>query len=382
MNGLSGQAVGRMGWARLLVCLAALGAGCWVVSGQSAGEGAESGGTGSEGGSGWERFLSVRLVGGVKDNVLLASEGAESSSFVGAGVEAMVWCPLGPDGELEVYGLGEHRRYLSTDLVESEETVIVGGRYRRELGLEWTLEMPLDYLYIDEVMDVSATEAVPTPTRIRGHTVGIRPAVQHHWVSGTGEVGLSGVRQWYELPLDDTWETGVRLAWRPGWGPSQDLELFYGFGWVRYDEELDPVEGTRRQMQRHDVGGRWRQFFGAGDAWRLTGRVGVRYAADLQSGYYDYVRPSAGLGLTYRVGRWEFGVEGRGLHYAYLTQRVGDGGGEHRRRSEIRGEVRAERELASWAKLVVEYLYEETFANRPSEAYSVHTLSGGVELVF
>ena len=64
--------------------------------------------------------------------------------------------------------------------MEQEQTLVAQVQYEQHLGLEWTVRTPAEYIYVDQVLDVSATENVVQATRVQGHTIGLRPAVQRH----------------------------------------------------------------------------------------------------------------------------------------------------------------------------------------------------------
>lgn len=338
--------------------------------------------------SAWEKLVGVRTMAGYKDNVLLSAQEPDASGFVGLLLEAIVWRPIGASGEIQAFLVGEHRQFLSAADLEREQTMVAQVGYEQHLSYQWTVKAPVEYLYVDQILDVSATEDVVQAVRVLGHTLALRPAVQRHWVPGTLELELSGVRQIYEAPLDPSWEMGTELSWQQAFTSRSRGEIGYGFGQTWHDDEPErtaqgePIPGTRRSMQRHDLLLELRQDLGDSGDWRLTVQASARYAADLASGYFDFVRPAAGVRLRYRRAGWIAEGRIRFRHYHYLTQKASDAGGNLRRRSEMAVEVRGERELLPWLRVFAEYQYEETFANRPLEEYSVNTVSGGLEASF
>jgi hypothetical protein len=114
----------------------------------------------------------------------------------------------------------------------------------------------------------------------------------------------------------------------------------------------------------------------------MTLRLSGRLNRDDGSGYYDYARPQAALGLRYRRDGWELEVGGRVSHYAYRVQIAEPEDGTRRRRLEVQADVRVQRRLTRSIGVFVEYQYERTFANRAAEEYSVNTVSGGLEWAF
>ena len=338
--------------------------------------------------SAWERLVSVRALGGYKDNVLLSAQETDSSPFVGMSLEAIAWRPVGVDGEFQAFLVGEHRQFLDAAELEQEQTLVAHMQYEHHFGLEWTLKNPVEYLYLDQILDVSATEELVRAAQVLGHVISLRPALQRHWVPGTLELELSGTRQIYADPLDPLWEMGTQLQWEQFFSSRSRGDIAYGFGQTWYDQEPErtatgePIPGTRRSMQQHDLALGYVQEFGAQKDWRLTVLASGRYATDQGSGYYDYVRPGAALRLRYRRGPWLAESRIRFRHYHYLTQEALEVGGGLRRRAEVMAELRGERELLPWLRVFAALQHEETFANRPFEEYSVNTVSGGLEASF
>jgi len=338
--------------------------------------------------SAWEKLVSVRTMAGYKDNVLLSAQDPDASGFVGLLLEAIVWRPIGASGEIQAFLVGEHRQFLSATDLEREQTVVAQVAYEHHLSYQWTVKAPVEVLYVDQILDVSATEDVKQAARVLGHTLALRPAVQRHWVPGTLELELSGLRQLYQAPLDPSWELGTELKWQQSFASHSQGEIAYGFGQTWHDDEPErtaggePVPGSRRTIQRHDLLLELRQDWGNAGDWRLTIQASGRYATDLASGYYDFVRPAVGVRLRYRRAGWLAEGRIRFRHYRYLTQKASDSVGNLRRRTEMAAELRVERVLLPWLRVFAEYQYEETFANRPLEEYSANTVSGGFEASF
>jgi hypothetical protein len=338
--------------------------------------------------SAWEKWISIRTLGGYKDNVLLSASAPDSSPFLGLSLEAIAWRLVGADGEFQAFLVGEHRHFLAASELEREQTLLAHVHYEHHLGLEWTVKAPFEYLYLDQILDVSATEDVVRAARVLGHTISLSPAVQRHWTPGTLELEWVGMRQLYADPLDHSWELGTRVKWEQYFSEWSRGDIAYGFGQAWYDQEPErtasgePIPGSRRRMQRHDLVLGLVQEWGEAKDWRLTVQASGRYATDLASGYFEYVRPAAGLRIRYRRGPWQFETGVRFRHYHYLTQVAADSGGGLRRRTEVMAEIRGERELLRWLKVFAEIEHERTYANRPSEEYSVNTLSVGLEASF
>jgi len=336
----------------------------------------------------WQHLVSVRAMGGYKDNVLLSAELPDESPFVGAGLEVIGWRPLGENSEFLGFLVGEHRQFLDAQEVDYEQTLVGQAQVEVDLGEAWTLTGPLEYLYVDQVMDVSATQAEVQATRVQGQSFGARPSLQHHFAAGTLEVEMAGLRQLYEPPLDDSWELESKLTWQHPLATRTRADFFYDFRrtWFDTDQERDvsgeEVPGTHREMQRHELGLKMRHEWGANRSWRLTGTVSGQHASDLASGYYDFIRPAGDVRLRHRAKGWTFEGAIRARWYNYPVQTVSDTDDTLRRRSELALELKGGREIVSWLQVFVEYSYEQTFANRPTEEYAVNTVSCGLEALF
>jgi hypothetical protein len=337
----------------------------------------------------WQPMGNVRVRGGYKDNVLLSSFAPVGAPFVGASLEAFVWRPLGEEGELDGVLVGEHRQFVGVAELDFEQTLFGLVQVRRELGGAWRLGGAIDGMYLDQVLDLSATEDVTRRMRVRGGSFGARPSVRRGLGAGWLELQVAGNRQVYvgEL-LDDHWQVEPRLTL--GWpvGARSEVAVAYEVGWRWYDEEPErtsegePIPGTRRRMTHHDVALTVRHVWGEDRQWRLTGRVSGRVNEDGGSGYFDYVRPQGTVRLRYRARGWELEAGGRATYYGYRVQRVNVTEGELRRRVDLRGDIRAQRRIYRGLSVFLEYEHERTLANRRAEEYRVHTVSGGLDWEF
>ncbi len=336
----------------------------------------------------WQQLTDLSLRAGYRDNVTLSSSSPEASPFVEAGLDAMVWRGLGERTRFEGMVLAEFRHYLSSDQVDGEQTVFGLAQVRHDWSEHWRGGEGFEYVYQDQVLDVSATEAELQPSRIRGHTFTGRSQLKRGLGGGWMVVELAGTRQLYEELIDDYWEITPGIAWE--WPVFEGLEMSLGYQYSHdwYDEDLaltvqgEPIPGVGREAGRHELGLTGRHYWGAERAWRLTWKLSGRVNRDGESGYYDYVRPQLSLRLRYRWGGWELEGGVRANHYDYREQWANEAEGEHRWRSELYCDLVVERRLTRRLRLFAQYDYERTFANRDVEEYAVSTVSGGLRIEF
>jgi hypothetical protein len=336
----------------------------------------------------WQQVTDLALRAGYKDNVTLSSANPEARAFVEAGVDAMVWRGLGERSRFEALLLAEHRQYLDSEQVDHEEMLFGLVQVRQDASESWRGGGGLEYLYQDQVLDVSATEAEIEPSRIRGHTFSGRTQLKRGIGGGWLAFELACTRQLYEDLIDDYWELapGVEWSW-PVWERTEmGLSYQYSHNWYDEDPALsvegEPIPGVGREAGRHEVVLTGRHYWGGERNWRLTWKLGGWVNTDQASGYYDYVRPQVALRLRYRWGGWELDGGLRANHYDYRMQWADEVGGELRRRSEMYFDFLMERRLTPSLRLFAQYDYERTFANRAVEEYDVSTVSGGLKFEF
>jgi hypothetical protein len=336
----------------------------------------------------WQQVTDIGLRAGYKDNVTLASSSPEASAFLGFGLDAMVWRGLGPRSRLEAVVFGEHRQFLDSEQIEREQIFFGLLQLRQDWSEAWESGLGVEYIYQDQVIDVTATEAETLPARIRGQTLSVRSQSTRELGGGSIELELAGTRQLYEETLDDYWAFAPSVEWT--WPVLEETELSLGYRYAHdwYDrdpalsESGEPIPGTRREAGRHELRFTGRRYWGEDRRWRLTFTMSGRVNRDHASGYYDYVRPQASLGLRYRPAGWEIEGGVRANYYDYAVQRVAAGDSELRRRSGFYADVMVQRRVSRRLRLFIEYNYEQTFSNREVEEYSVNTLSGGLGVEF
>jgi hypothetical protein len=336
----------------------------------------------------WQQATDIGVRAGYKDNVTLSSSSPDGSAFLGVGLDSMVWHELGPRSRFEAFLFGEHRQFLESDQIEKEQTLFGLLQLRQDWTDIWQSGTAFEYLYQDQVIDLTATETETQPSRILGQTFTGRSDLKRRLGGGWLELQVAGTRQFYEEPLDDFWTFSPSLEWT--WPVLEGAELSLRYRYVHdwYDndpvlsESGDPIPGTQREAARHELQFTGRQYFGVDHRWRLTLALSGRINRDNESGYYDYVRPQASLRLRYRLRGWE--VEGgvRANYYDYGVQRVAGADSDLRWRSGINADVMVQRQLNRRFRIFLEYNYEQSFSDRAVEAYSVNTVSGGLGIEF
>jgi len=337
---------------------------------------------------GWDSDVSARLRGGYKDNVLLSSFTPEESGFVGAGLEWFVSRAFNERWSLEIFGDAEERHYFSADSVDNEQTAFAMVQLQRRWADTWSLKGACEYLYQNQMVDVSATEPQFETMQVVGHAIVVRPAVR--WTPGKCwlELQTPGQRQLYESPMDDSWQYGAKLQLGLPVDETTEYSLSYEFARNPFDTERDrqpnslPIPGSQRVMDQHEGRFVWRQSWDAARRWQTTFRVSAKTVLDNATGYYDYARAQLFCQLRFRQKNWEASAECRWGHYTYPVQTVSAEDPTLRRRAELVCGIHAERRLSRRFKAVADYTFERTQGNRVGDDYSANTASGGLNFTF
>jgi len=333
----------------------------------------------------WTPTVTVTTGGGYKDNLLLSHVGRESSPFVKNGLEFFLMrLPLdGPQLNFSV--TGDDVRYLSGKSVDGEQLFATDAKVTQEIADGWEGSFGVSYVYLDEVLDVSVSETNRSALKVRTHQLQGGPGITR----SLGEFGaitftVPVARHWFAAPLDDSWETGPRLAFSRAYGNGSEWIASFIYNYRQYDtrartDELgNPIPDTRLAFQQHQFDLGWRHYIDAQKQWRISTRLSYRLNQDNGGGYFDYVRFQVSEQLRYHANKWDLSAEARLAFYKYVTQQASPTDSSTRERAELGCHLRVERELLTWLRLFADYEYEQVLSNQSFEEYSVNTVTAGL----
>lgn len=337
----------------------------------------------------WDYTINVRAAAGYKDNLLLNRSATESSYLLSAALETMVLrLPL--DGRQFTFFLSaEDVRYPQGDQVGKERMVLALAQGKLELGARLQGGLTAQYLYLDQVFDVSVTETNTEPLLLVGHQLALRPALrgklpQHGWV----EVEALVQRQWFAAPVDDYWESGPRITVGRDYGHRSTVSLGYQFGWRVHDTrpplELDgtPLPGDELEFRQHNVELALRHNWDERRRWRTVTRLIVQLSEDNGPGYFDYRLYKAAQQVRYVTLNWELKGQVRVSHYDFVNQPVSNADPARREKTLVAAGLRAERKVTKHLMLFADYEHEQSLSNRSTDKYRVHRVSAGVDWQF
>jgi len=337
----------------------------------------------------WESLLTVKSGGGYKDNVALSHAAPEAGGFVSAAAEAMVLRQFLEGSQLTFFASGETRFFPSAKTVDDEATAfaVLQGKKLFTDGSQGTLAA--QYVFENEVLDVSITETNREAVPVRGHSIGLRPG--YHKDLGERlrlSLELPATRQFLNAPLDDYWEAGPRCTLARRHGHESEVGALYEFTFRAYDTytQLDAsgatVTNTSRVYWQNNFRLHWRQHWDAAKHWRTELRAGCRVNTDNGSGYFDFVEPHVSIEARYRTGDWTLVASARAGWYFYPVQTVSATDPAKRERADLHVSVRGERRL--WRKLsaLAAFEHEQVYSNDRLETYTANIFQAGLQWEF
>lgn len=336
----------------------------------------------------WGESVEARASAGYKDNLLLSDSHLESSPFLSAGLDLAVWrLPLDAH-QFNLLLSGDYSYYPEGRQVTDEKVVVGIAQYQYDLGSSWRLGGILQYLYFDQVMDLSTTETATEPILVQGHAVGLKPSLRRDLAAGWW-LELEGYldRQFFKTPLDDYWEGGPKLSLGRDYGHRSNLTLSYGFTARAYDERerLDAdgnVDGAGLKFLQQEWAAVWRHHWDAARHWRTLTRLGLQLNRDNGGGYFDYNRYQISQQLRYQAGNWKFQGQARAAYYDFTTQRVSLQDPVYREKVLFTASLRGERTIVKHLKAFAEYEYERSLSNRHFDEYIANKVGAGVDWEF
>ncbi len=333
----------------------------------------------------WSTDGSVRAGGGYRDNVLLSSFQPVAAGFASVGGDFTLH-RLPVDGtEVSCFATGDYLAFVDEPAADPEALILTQAGLTRDLGRAWAAGLEGRYVFLNQVFDVSATEAEVSTVLARGHLISLTPSLSRELAPNwTAEAACEGSRQIFDAPLDSYWEitpagTLTRLLGRRG-----ELALTYHYERRWYDERQPlAADGTplpgRLRFDSHEVELRPRVYWDAARHWSTRLRLGLLVNRDNGGGYFDYTRYAAALQLRYRAAGWTVQAEVRGVRYDYEIRRVAGPYSPLRRKTDWGLRLRAERQLSPRWTVFAQWDRESSDDRQPASDYTANTVQVGWE---
>jgi hypothetical protein len=337
----------------------------------------------------WDKSISLKGGFGYKDNVLLSSFAPQSSSFTQAGLDLMVLRLPIDNTEFLFFASGEDRRYLHSVGVNKEQTLITQAQLKQALGKGWQAGLSLQYFYLDQVFDVSATEADLATVKLQGHGLTARPSLRQSFGTRDAlQLELPLTRQYFISPLDDYWEGGPKLTWEHEYGYGSEWTASVGLNHRLYDHR-SPADlsgnispGGSLEFEQPAAEWAWRHHWDQKKRWRTVTKAGYEYNLDNGSGFYDYHRYQISQQIRYTAASWEVAAQAKWYRYQYPLRTLSMTDLNKRHLTGLMLTLRGHQTIYKSWKLFAEYEYERQQSNQAGFGYTVNTILSGVEWEF
>lgn len=336
----------------------------------------------------WDHSLNLRGAIGYKDNLLLSRLQEESSAFWQTSADFFLFRLGDTPWSFTFFISGEDRRYFSGEAVDSEQLLLTHLQVSRELGENWESGTELEYYYLDQVVDASATENIFVSLPVKSHSLVAAPFVSRQlpWDSEV-KLEFEATRQFYNEPLDDYWELGPEISFSKEYGHRSEVSLSYALRERNYDTRLHlgldfvSIPDTELKFHQHDTELTLSHNWDEQRRWRSRLRLAYELNLDNGTGFFDYHKYRLAKRFSFVGKSWDASVEGRVYWYDYLIQPVLEGD-ETRERTEYALNVRVQKRFMEKLLLFFESEHEWSRSNLMLDEYQVNTLMSGVDWEF
>lgn len=331
----------------------------------------------------WQPIVTLEVGGGYKDNILLSPLLPEGSLLTRSALDLIVLRDANDGLEAFVFGSWEQIRFEKSE-ADDEVTAILTADVKKETESGWDLSLNAQYIYTDQVVDLSDDPLLPISLRIQGHAASTtirarRYLPKRYWA----ELGMEVSRSDFIPPLDDYWAYLPRAEVAKWWGQNH-LAFSYVFMARPYDtrEEADAigfaVAGTGLQYDTHRLEFQWRQKWGKDSAWKTRTRLRRELRFDNGSGFYNSRGWRIDQKIRYRRGKWSVAGEVALSYKSYPNQFPIAPLQGVRDRLDWNFRCRVDREISRHWKGYIAFDHETSESNERNASYSVNFVHAGL----
>ena len=337
----------------------------------------------------WDAVFTLQSSAGYKDNVALSATRPSGSPFVRNQAEAIVFrLPL--DGlEFNAFLSGEDTRFLASDVVDKEQNALAYAQLKKTWSEAWSTSLTGQYIYQNQVVDLSTSLATPTVLAVESHTYAARFAVRRKFAERWWwELEPTLTRQDFNSPLDDYWEGGPKLSVGREYGRKSEVSVSYELSHRPYDhrEQFNraaaAIPGSELAFTQHRAQLVWKHHWDEARHWRTTAKLGYESSHDNGPGYYDFRKWQVSQQVRWSAAPWDVSITGRFADYNYPRQPVALGDPRAIKRTDFNLNLHAERSLTKRVKWFLDFDYERSLANQPATGYAVNLIHSGLSVEF
>jgi hypothetical protein len=336
----------------------------------------------------WFKTFNLRAGFGYKDNVLLSQSGEKQSAFWTTGLDLLLWRLPTHGWQFNFLLSGDDFRYVRAVGVENEQLLIAQAQLTKSFEPDLKLTIPVQYIYLNQVFDVSATERVKSIGKVLGHSIALRPTLRkelgRYWVEGEGSV----LRQYFVRPLDDYWQIGPKLSVGRQLDDKSSLVLDHEIHWLLYDHRRQTdlrgtdLAGTSLQLQTQVIELVYNRRWDKADQLSSATKLAFELSDDQGPGFYDYQLYRLSQQVGYRAKTWQITAQFKVGHYEYAHQRVSSIDPALRYKTGLTYDFRVEKNVTKSFKIFASFVHDRSISNLGFDRYGVSTTATGIDWQF
>ncbi len=337
----------------------------------------------------WNMSTSLRTGLGYKDNVTLSSIDSKGSAFEATGLDLLVFRLPWNNWQLNFFASGSDTRYFERSVgVDTEQSAAASVQLTWLLGNGWKSLSTVQYSFLNQVLDVSATTQTQIRQQVLGHTVtgrqGVRKDFSPYWAEAT--FGVS--RNFFGRPLDYYWQGGPQLTVGRSYGHGSDVSLRYQIEEAQFDTfeqtRLDGtlIAGAPLEFRIQSLELAWQHHWDTQRRWRSSTRLSAQLNRDNGPGYFDFLEYRAAEQLRYRATTWEASAQVSVTQYDFDRRTLSAADPTKQSRTPILFSLRGEKRLSKSWKMYASYDYERSVSNVELERYGSNIGLAGIEYAF
>ena len=337
--------------------------------------------------SGWDFTAFGRLGWGRSNNVLLATVNPQSGNYLRTDFEMFLAHLPDENGEFYTYLMITDLRYSGVEDADKEQLFLSNTEWKRYLGDRLSGTLKAQYVYFDQILDLSLTERQETRQRVQYHGYGVG-AESEYKANGNNDLSLGFLvlREEYAEVLGQNWMGRLELEWeRPIW-LGAELSAKLREEKRDYDDRSQrdkfgrPIEGDRLKMKRSSATIEVSRDWGKSNAVNTAFEVRFLKNRDNGSGYYDFDQWSVDVSID---GDWR-GIEARvavGVDDSkFLIQPVERFSSIPRTKKDYWGELFFRKQFMKRLSVYLLLEYEESNSNVLTDEYDALSGSLGFQI--
>ena len=131
----------------------------------------------------WEHDVGLRTGAGYRDNIGLASQSPQESAFILTSLEMFFLRLPENNTQLSLFLTAEDLHFLASGPVDKEQTVFAQALVKTDCGSGWQVSVAAEYVYQDQVVDVSLTDPTLPTMEVLGHTAIVRGGLRRDFAN-------------------------------------------------------------------------------------------------------------------------------------------------------------------------------------------------------